>query len=86
MNQSYEQYSCLAQIVSIDEFLEQSQIDIQDPSQSFSEGEVLDKTNTEKEIIIDMSISEEKGLTLDQCEIGREKEQELDIENYKYRK
>ena len=58
LDQSYEQYSCLAQIISVDEFLEQSQIDIQDLSQSFSEGEILDKTNTEKENITDMSISE----------------------------
>ena len=80
MNQNYEQYSWLAQIVSI-EFLEQSQIDIQNLSRSFSEGEILDKTNTEKENIIDISISEGERLTLDRCEIGREKEQELDIEN-----
>ena len=41
IDQKYDQYSCLAQIVSVDEFLKQFQIDMQDLFQTFSEGEIF---------------------------------------------
>ena len=73
----------MAQIVSVDEFLEQSQVDMQDLSQTFSEGETLDKPNVEKENTLDILISEGERSDIDRCEIGREKEQELSQENLK---
>ena len=71
----------MAQIVSVYEFLEQFQIDMQDLSQTFSE--TLDKANLEKENTLDTLISEGGRSDIDRCENGREKEQELSQENLK---